>query len=65
VPPEYAGHAGQLADRFADFQAQGGIVEDGREIVVEGLPTSMRVEHAGSLSDPAFNNAHLAIRWPD
>jgi len=65
VPPEYAGHAGQLADRFADFQALGGIVEEGREIVVDGLPASMRVEHAGSLDDPEFNNVHLAIRWPD
>ena len=65
VPPEYAGHAGQLADRFADFQALGGIVEEGREIVVEGLPSSMRVQHAGSLGDPEFNNVHLAIRWPD
>ena len=65
VPPEYAGHAGQLADRFVEFQAQGGIVEDGREIVIEGLPASMRVKHAGSLDDPKFNNTHLAIRWPD
>ncbi len=65
VPPEYAGHAGQLADRFVEFQALGGIVEDGREIVVEGLPASMRMEHAGSLGDPEFNNVHLAIRWPD
>jgi hypothetical protein len=65
VPADYAGHAGQLADRFADFQALGGIVEDGREIEVEGLPSNMRIEHAGSLEDPEFNNVHLAIRWPD
>ena len=65
VPPAHAGHAGQLAERFADFQARGGIVEEGREIVVEGLPSNMRVHHSGSLDDPEFNNVHLAIRWPD
>jgi hypothetical protein len=65
VMPEHAGHAGHLAQRFVDFQALGGIVEDGREIEVEGLPSNMRVEYAGSLEDPEFNNVHLAIRWPD
>ena len=65
VPADYAGHAGQLAERFADFQALGGIVEEGREIVIDGLPASMRIHHSGSLNDPEFNNAHLAIRWPD
>ncbi len=65
VPPEYAGHAGQLAQRFADFEALGGIVEEGREIVIDGLPASMHAHHAGALDDPAFNNVHLAIRWPD
>ena len=57
---------GQLADRFADFQALGGIVENGREIVVEGLPASMRVAARRSTSTiREFNNVHLAIRWPD
>jgi len=65
VPADYAGHAGQLAERFADFQALGGIVEEGREIVIDGLPANMRVRHGGSLEDPEFNNVHLAIRWPD
>jgi hypothetical protein len=65
VPPEYAAHAGQLAQGFADFQALGGIVEDGREIAIEGLPSNVRARHAGSLDDPGFNNVHLAIRWPN
>jgi hypothetical protein len=65
VPPEYAGHAGQLAQRFADFQALGGIVEEGREIVIDGLAANMHAHHAGSLEDPDFNNLHLSIRWPD
>ena len=51
--------------RFADFQALGGIVEEGREIVIDGLPASMRAHHAGALNDSGFNNVHLAIRWPD
>jgi hypothetical protein len=65
VPPAHAGHAGQLAERFADFQARGGIVEDGHEIAIDGLPSNLRVHHSGSLEDPEFNNVHLAIRWPD
>jgi hypothetical protein len=65
VPAQFAAHAGQLADRFADFQVKGGIVEEGREIVVEGLPGNMHAHRAGTLDDPEFNNVHLAIRWPD
>ena len=65
VPAQFAAYAGQLAERFVEFQALGGIVEEGREIVIDGLPKSMRIHHAGSLDDPAFNNKHLATRWPD
>ena len=65
VPATAIDAAGELADRFADFQARGGIVEDDREIVVDGIPEGMRVRHAGSLEDPDFNNRHLALRWPE
>lgn len=65
VPPGAAGNAGELAERFVDFQALGGVVEDGREVEVEGAPTGMTIRHAGALDDDEFNNRHLALRWPD
>jgi len=65
VPKEMMALAGQLTERFAEFQALGGIVEDGREITLEGAPGAMRVHRAGALDDPQFNNVHLALRWPD
>jgi hypothetical protein len=65
VPPGAAGNAGELAERFVEFQALGGVVEDGREVEVEGAPTGMTIRHAGALDDDEFNNRHLALRWPD
>jgi hypothetical protein len=65
VPAEHMSHAGELADRFVDFEALGGLVPDGREIAVEGLSANMHARHAGSLDDPDFSNVHLALRWPD
>jgi hypothetical protein len=65
VPPEAAGIAGELAERFVRFQALGGLVADGRSLDIEGAPSGMTVRHAGAIDDPAFNNRHLALHWPD
>ena len=65
VPAPLAGHAGQLAQRFVEFQALGGIVEEGREIAVEGLPQKIHARHGGTLEDPRFANVHVEMRWPD
>jgi hypothetical protein len=65
VPAAAADAAGALASRFVSFQCDGGLVPDGHPIEVEGVPAGMQVRHAGSLDDPAFNNRHLALRWPD
>ncbi|MEO5621989.1 MAG: hypothetical protein ABIO74_10770 [Dokdonella sp.] len=65
VPPAAASVAGELSERFLDFQAQGGIVEDGYVVEIDGAPAGMQVHVAGALDDPAFNNRHLALRWPD
>lgn len=65
VPSAAAGVAGELANRLVDFQALGGIVEDGRVIETEGAPANMTIHQAGALDDPEFNNRHLALRWPD
>lgn len=65
VPPAAANVAGELVERFVDFQAAGGVVEDGYAIEIQGAPKGMVLHHAGALDDPHFNNRHLALRWPD
>lgn len=65
VPARGAEMAGQLADHFVAFQADGGLVEDGHVIEMEGAPSDMTVRHAGAPDDDEFNNRHLALRWPD
>lgn len=54
----------ELINRFIEFQAFGGIVEEGREIKVANLPAGMRCSHHGNLEDPDFNNVHVRIDWP-
>lgn len=65
LPPSAASLAGELAERFVDFQCAGGIVADGHEVELEGAPDGMRARVAGELDDPEFNNRHLALHWPD
>lgn len=65
VPPAVVNDAGQLVERFVDFQTAGGLVEDGRVIEVDGVPEGITVHLAGAEDDPEFNNRHLAMRWPD
>jgi hypothetical protein len=64
VPPAAANVAGELAERFAEFQALGGVVEAGREVEVDGAPEGMRAQLVGEFDDAEFSNRHLAFRWP-
>jgi hypothetical protein len=64
VPPAAVAVAGELAERFADFQAKGGIVDESREIEMSGVPGGMRIRVAGASDDPEFNNRHVAMDWP-
>ena len=65
VPPDAANLAGELAARFVEFQCAGGLVADGHAVGFDGAPEGLVARHAGALDDPAFNNRHLALRWPD
>lgn len=64
VPAAAIEVAGELAERFADFQARGGVVDEGREIEVSGVPRGMTVRVFGAPDDPEFNNRHIALDWP-
>jgi len=65
VPPAVAAHAGGLAQGFVEFQCDGGIVEDGHAVEVEGAPQGIVAHLSGAHDDADFNNRHLALRWPD
>lgn len=65
VPPAAAALAGELAERFVEFQCAGGLVADGHEVEFDGTPGGLFVRLAGTLEDPAFNNRHIALHWPD
>jgi hypothetical protein len=52
-----------VCSRFIEFQAFGGIIEEGKEIRMQSLPEGMVCHHAGDLDDPDFNNVHVEISW--
>ena len=52
-----------LFNRFIEFQAFGGIIEEGQEIKMRSLPPGMICTHQGNLDDPDFNNVHVEIKW--
>jgi hypothetical protein len=51
-----------LLNRFIEFQAFGGIIDEGQEIKMRSLPPGMICKHQGSLDDPDFNNVHVEIK---
>ncbi len=52
----------EMFNRFIEFQAFGGVIEEGKEISMEGLPGGLFCYHAGNLEDPDFNNVHVEIK---
>lgn len=50
-----------LFNRFIGLQALGGIVPEGEEIRMAGLPPGLTCHHRGDVDDPDFNNVHLEI----
>jgi hypothetical protein len=52
-----------LCNRFIEWQAFGGVIEEGQEIRMRSLPEGMTCHHAGYLDDPDFNNVHVEISW--
>jgi hypothetical protein len=64
VPPQYREAVIDLCNRFIEFQAFGGVIEDGHEVRMKTLPRGMTCHHAGDLEDPDFNNVHVEITPP-
>ncbi|MDX2110084.1 MAG: hypothetical protein SFY80_07570 [Verrucomicrobiota bacterium] len=55
----------ELFNRFIEYHAFGGIIEDGKEIRIEGFPSGYRCYQQGHLDDSDFNNVHVEIRKVD
>ena len=55
----------QMIERFIEMQAYGGVVEDGREVHMRGLPPGGVCRLTGTVDDPNFNNVHIAVEWPN
>ncbi len=50
-----------LIERFIELQAFGGVIAEGQEIRVRGIPDGYRCSHEGDPDDPDFNNCHVGI----
>ena len=64
VPPRHREAVVELCNRFIEFHAFGGIIEEGQEVRMKPLPPGMVCRHAGDLEDPDFNNIHVEITPP-
>jgi hypothetical protein len=64
VTPDWRDGAIELCRRFIDFQALGGVIEEGKEVRMTSVPEGLTCHHRGSLEDPDFNNYHVSICNP-
>ena len=61
VAPEWKNAAVDTCNRFIEFQAFGGLIEEGQAVKVPGFPEGLTCRHRGNSEDPDFNNVHVAI----
>ena len=61
APSEKDGFIG-LCNRLINGMALGGIVPEGQEVRVAGLPTGTTCHHQGDFEDPDFNNVHIEVQ---
>jgi hypothetical protein len=64
VAPGRIDHVVDLLNRFIEFQAFGGVIQEEQEVKLQSLPKGMRCTHGGNVDDPDFNNSHVEILWP-
>jgi hypothetical protein len=63
VPKQYEEAVTDLFNRFIEYVAFGGIIEEGQKIKMQSLPAGMWCENKGDFDDPDFNNKHVEINW--
>src|SRR5687767_2982880 len=64
VPAELREGIIDLINWFIEYQAAGGVIEEGQEVTMPALPPSITCTHRGSTDDIDFNNCHVEIMWP-
>jgi hypothetical protein len=62
VSQDWRDGAIDLCNRFIEFQALGGVIDEAQEIRMRSVPTGLHGFHSGHLDDPDFNNTHVEIR---
>jgi hypothetical protein len=65
VGPSHLDAVTQLLEHFIAMQAFGGVVGNGQQVRMRGLPPGGVCRHGGSVDDPEFNNVHIEITWAD
>lgn len=63
VGPSHLDAVTQMIERFIETQAYGGVVKEGQEVHMRGLPPGGICHVRGSVDDPDFNNVHIAVEW--
>jgi hypothetical protein len=64
VQPRHEEAIIELFERFIEYQALGGVIDENQEISMDRLPGGMTCHQRGDLDDPDFNNRHVEIVWP-
>lgn len=64
VPADQLERAGVLCEKLVEMEAFGARFVAGQVLEVDGVHAPLVAEPGGSLDDPAFNNFHVAFRWP-
>jgi len=65
VPAAFCAAVVGMLNRFIEFQALGGVIQEGQCVQLTSLPEGMYCTHGGSEDDPDFNNFHIEIKWPN
>lgn len=65
VGPEHQSAVVELCNRLIEQMALGTVVPEGQAVTMVALPPGGVARHRGDLDNPDFNNAHIAIEWPD
>lgn len=63
VPAALRAAAIEMCNRFIEHQAAGGVVAEGEQIRMKGLPPGMHCVLRGDEQDPDFNNRHIEVLW--
>lgn len=62
-PKDKMTQAQELVNRFIEMYAFGALPEEGKEIIVKGLPLGLRTKLGGNYENLDFNNYFVEVKW--